>query len=112
MSFDVVPQAGNDKHIYVAFRLSETQGLLPASNMSGRPIILELTLDEGAKGTTIQQAAAAAAGRSRSQMIYYRVPATATARILDGQQVLLQTRVPVYQLGTVRSFPIETLISK
>ena len=112
MSFDVVPQAGNDKHIYVALRLSEIQGLLPASNMSGRLIFLELSLDEGAKSTTIQQAAAAAAGRSRSQMIYYRVPATATARILDGQQVLLQTRVPVYQLGTVRSFPIETLISK
>lgn len=112
MSFDVVPKAGNDKHIYVAFRISETQGLLPASNMSGRPIVLELILDEGTRSTTIQQAAAAAAGRSRSQMIYYRVPATVTARILDGQQVLLQTRVPVYQLGSVHSFPIETLISK
>lgn len=111
MSFDVVPQAGNDKHIYVAFRISETQGLLPASNISGRPIILELILDEGARSTTVQQAVAASAGRSKGQMIYYRVPATVTARILDGQQTLLQTRVPVYQLGAVHSFPIETLIS-
>ena len=55
MSFDVVPKAGSEKHIYVAFRISETQGLLPASNMSGRPIILELILDEGTKSTTVSR---------------------------------------------------------
>lgn len=109
MNFDVVPKADNAKQIYVAFRISESLGLLPANNMSGRPIVLELTIDPASvsAGTAISTTN----GKSREpQLVYYRVPAIATAKILDGQSMLLQTRIPVYQLGAVRAFPIETMI--
>ena len=42
--------------------------------------------------------------------VAYRKPVTVVAKVMDGQKVLLQTRVPVYQLGKIMSFPVETLM--
>ncbi|MDO9680918.1 MAG: DUF4831 family protein [Bacteroidales bacterium] len=100
MSFDVVPKADNEKQIYIAFRLSDTQGLLPASNLSGRPIVMELIREDAATAVNMD----ATAGRGR---VIYRKPAIVNARLTDGQTVLIQSRIPVYQLGNLMSFPIE-----
>ena len=32
------------------------------------------------------------------------------AKIMDGQKVLIQTRVPVYQLGKIMSFPMDVTL--
>lgn len=104
--FDVVPDASKQKHMYIAFRLSDTQGLLPANNMQGRPFVLELTADgEPIAPTAVSEAALATKGR-----VAYRKPVTVMARLLDGQKVLLQTRVPVYQLGKIMSFPLDVTL--
>ena len=55
--FDVVPSAANNKQMYIAFRISDNQGLLPANNVGGRPIVLELVAD----GENIQNVSAAEA---------------------------------------------------
>ena len=103
--FDVVPKAENgSKQMYIAFRISDTQGLVPASNMSGRPIVLELQKD-GTHSAGTSEAASSAKGR-----IYYRQPATMTARLLDGQKEIMQGRMPVYQLGQTLSFPIDIAV--
>lgn len=95
MNFDVVPSQSNPKQMYVAFRLSDTEGLLPSSDVTGRPIILELTLGQKAAITDT-----GAAKKSSGLTITYRIPVIATAKLIDSQKVLLQTRIPVYQLGT------------
>ena len=106
MVFDVVPKASNQKHIYIAFRLSDSQGLLPANNMQGRPFVLELVADgEAIAPTSVSEAALATKGR-----VAYRKPVTVVARVLDGQNVLIQTRVPVYQLGKIMSFPLDVTL--
>ena len=43
----------------------------------------------------------------KGKRISYRIPETVRARLLDGQTVLLQTRFPVYQLGTVMTLPVD-----
>lgn len=43
-------------------------------------------------------------------IIYYRVPATATCRVMEGGKVLVESRVLVYQLGEKVSFPISSSI--
>lgn len=101
--FDVVPSADNSGQMYIAFRISDTQGLVPASNMGGRPIVLELHKEN--VSTVTSESAVSAKGR-----IYYRRPATVTAKIMDGQKLLLQSRIPVYQLGETLSFPIDIAI--
>lgn len=104
--FDVVPDASKQKHMYIAFRLSDTQGLLPANNMQGRPFVLELVADaEPIAPTAVSEAALATKGR-----VAYRKPVTVVAKLMDGQKVLIQTRVPVYQLGKIMSFPMDVTL--
>ncbi len=100
MSFDVVPKTDNEKQIYIAFRLSDTQGLLPSNNISGRPVVLELVREDHSAAVNMD----ASAGKGR---VVYRKPAMVNARLTDGQTLLIQSRVPVYQLGNMMSFPIE-----
>ncbi len=97
MNFDVVPQAKNKEQKYVAFRLSNTEGLLPESDLSGRPIVLDLELEPLAVPPM----------EDHGNLIYYRIPRIATARVLDGGNMLLQTRIPIYQLGATQAFPIK-----
>ena len=49
----------------------------------------------------------AASSARGGEGIHYRVPRTATARVMDGGQMLLQTRIPVYQLGETLTFPLK-----
>lgn len=101
MSFDIVPKSDNEKQIYIAFRLSETSGLMPSNNLSGRPIVLELIKDEQI-GVVNMDASPSGKGK-----VIYRKPAVVNARIMDGQELILQSRIPVYQLGVLLSFPLE-----
>jgi hypothetical protein len=74
--------------------------------MQGRPIVVELVEDgEAIKPTPLAEAALNTKGR-----VAYRKPVTVLARVKDGQQILVQARVPVYQLGKIMSFPVETLM--
>ena len=108
MNFDVVPSASTSNQMYVAFRISETEGLLPPNEVAGRPIVLQLTFDKTANITT--GGVTAAVKPVTAGTVYYRVPAIATARIMDGSQTLLQTRVPVYQFGQTVSFPLNSVL--
>lgn len=101
LSTDVLPDG--EKNRYIAFRFSDTEGLLPANNVGGRPIILEMDTDTGA---TIPQIRTDE-GRVRSgTRLYYRQPIITMIRLVDGQNELLQARIPVYQKGPILNFII------
>ncbi|MFA6334723.1 MAG: DUF4831 family protein [Bacteroidales bacterium] len=106
VSFEVVPSADNSKQIYIAFRISDNLGLLPPDNLSGRPIVLELTPEEKISDSPNMDMT------STKGRVLYRRPAIMIARVLDGQNLLLQARTPVYQLGSILSFPLEVAIAK
>ena len=106
MLFDVVPRADMAKQMYIAFRISDTQGLLPADDMSGRPVVVELSQEtEPISPTMVEQI-----GQIAKNSIVYRKPVTMNAKIIDGAKVLLQTRVQVYQFGKIVSFPMALLV--
>lgn len=92
--FDVVPNASDE--FYVAFRVSDTDGLVSNEVMSGRPIMLQITGGKAAK--------AVASGKLTG--IHYRVPAICTMKLIDGQETLLNSRVPVYQKGETLVMPL------
>lgn len=95
MSFDVIPEESDSRQMYVAFRISDTDGLLPADNPAGRPIVLQI-VDSGMEEAAFTEGSVKKAAKKQ---INYRIPATATVRILDADKMLLQSRIPVYQLG-------------
>lgn len=115
--FDVIPKADMEKQMYVAFRMSDTQGLLAPGNVSGRPIVMELVPEESAPA--VQELPATNSKSSKSKgapspenMITYRIPQICQVKIMDGSDMLLHTRVPVYQLGETLTFPIDIISSK
>jgi hypothetical protein len=101
--FYVTPTASQPKQLYVAFRFSDTQGLLPASNVAGRPISLELVSEKSAAPLPAQ---APDKGDKKAPRLTYRLPEAVQVHINDGHNNLLQTRLVVYQLGTLVQFPL------
>ena len=102
MQFDVQPIASQAKQTYIAFRLSDTQGLVPASDVSGRPIVLELKAD-----SYQPQMPSITSGSGKGTVkLFYRKPAAMQLLLSDGQELLAQSRVLIYQLGQTLSFPI------
>jgi hypothetical protein len=76
--------------------------------MSGRPVYLELAVTEGKiSGGVSAEETAASKGK-----VAYRTPLVVVARIVDGQTVLGQTRIPVYQFGKLLYFPLDLALGK
>jgi len=101
--FEVVPDSKEGKAI-VAFRFSATAGVMPESNVSGKPIMLELdpNLDLARNG---QQKAAPTAGETSSNGLFYRTPGVVVARLLNGSDILAQARLSMAQFGVVTPIP-------
>ncbi len=102
--FDVIPTAQNAKQMYIAFRVSDRDGLVPADNMSGRPIVLEIVTDKKSLPTGSENLAIDA--REKGQHIIYRKPATMLVKLMDGKDLIMQNRIPIYQFGKVLTFPL------
>lgn len=100
LTFDVVPDAKNGKGL-VAFRFSPTTGLLPESNVSGKPIMLEIEPGSELK----QKIEATGIGEPSTTGIRYRIPVVAQARLLNGIEVLAQARVAIAQYGVITTLP-------
>ena len=82
---------------------------MPSTNVQGRPFVLELQIPGGksVSVTNIDEAALSTKGR-----VAYRKPLTVVAKLKDGSKEIMQSRMPVYQLGKIMSFPLETAINK
>ena len=99
MVFDVIPRKDAKNQRYIAFRLSEDEGLVPSDNVSGKPYILELVPEKVAAVTD--------AKASKGNVIYYRIPSICTVRLSDGVNVLISSRMPVSQLGATSTIPVK-----
>jgi hypothetical protein len=95
-SFDVVPEGKSGKAL-VAFRFSPTAGVLPASNVSGKPIMLELEPNSDLK----QKIEATVTQEITTKGIYYRIPMVTQARLLNGSDVIAQAKMTIAQFGII-----------
>ncbi len=101
--YDVVPE--KDRTMYVAFRFSESMGLLNPDDLSGKSLLLEITPNEIPSPVNSKVKAS-----SNVTYAVYRVPAVCTLKLTDGTDVLLSTRLPIYQYGFVSTFPLTTKV--
>lgn len=106
-SFDYIPGEKTAKG-EVFFRFSDDRGVLPKSDLSGRPIVIDVVKNEdlAAKQSPLIQSANPEAGKSG---VFYRNPGYAEIRILDGSKQLAAARTPIAQFGTVAPVPEELL---
>ena len=105
MEFEVIPSPDAENQMYIAFRISDVNGLLPADGVGGRPVVMEIT-----KGEFAQIAEDPKAKKSKTPVIYYRIPNVCNVKISEGTNLLLQTRVPIYQLGQESSMPVNVVL--
>ena len=106
MNFEIIPEGGRSSQMYVAFRLSDTAGLVPADNLSGKPIVMEITSQPFA-----EPAVSAELLKNQKEVeAYYRIPAVCTVKLMDGANLLLQSRMPIYQLGRESSLPVNVIL--
>lgn len=104
MRFEVIPSAEKESQMYVAFRVSDSAGLVPADNLSGKPVVMEIIPQE------VAEPKVAAPANPKAVNVNYLVPAFCTVKVREGSDVLVQTRVPVYQLGRLSSMPVNTVL--
>lgn len=107
MRFDVVPQANQESQMYVAFRLSDAAGLVPADNLSGKPVVMEIVTQD----VVDPSVTADMLKNAKEVQAYYRIPAVCTVKLMDGANLLLQSRMPVYQLGREASLPVNVILN-
>jgi hypothetical protein len=100
--FDVTPVPGTQR--YTALRISD-QGLQPASVSEGKPVTLEFQAEP-------LQTPEAASDRSKEVLVHYRIPAITRCRVNYDGQLLMESRVPVYQLGEESTLPLNSILTK
>ena len=98
-TFAVIPEKSTEAARFIAFRVSDSEGLVDADNISGKPYILEIVPEPVANPD--------ASASAKSNSARYRIPAICSIKLRDGVSVLLQTRIPVYQMGRDSSFPLK-----
>lgn len=103
-SFDFVP-GDNSVSGEVVFRFSETKGVLPKTDLSGKPVQVDLKrLDELTSAQQNQK------GSSSAQSgLFYRIPGKGELRVMNGLSLMAMARLDIAQFGTVLALPDELL---
>ncbi len=107
VGFNFVPTSASGKG-EVVFRFSEENGVLPASNVSGKPVMLRVEPENGlvSKYADLASSENPEAGSSG---IYYRMPAMADINLIYELNTIATTRILLPQFGKAAPVPEELL---
>jgi hypothetical protein len=102
-TFNYIPAKENVKN-EVLFRFSEEKGILPKTDISGKPITIEMVKDQKQYSSieSVNQPAGPNSGRSG---LFYRIPVNASVSISEGINVLYAGRVSIAQFGLITPIP-------
>lgn len=106
-SFDFIPTKSAGKG-EVIFRLSDEKGVVPASDLSGKPVTIEFEVEKALNEKTAQLAASGNV-MDASGGIYYRIPAIANINIISELAVISSARTAIAQFGVVAPVPADWL---
>jgi len=106
-TFDYIP-GENAVSGDVVFRFSETKGVMPKTDLSGKPVQIELAkIEELASAQSKLKSAGATAGAGSN--VYYRMPGKAELKLMNGISLMAVARLDLAQFGTVLKLPEELL---
>ncbi len=109
-SFIFIPD-GNNVRNEVLFRFNEEKGILPKSDMSGRPVFISMSKDQKAfeSAQRLSKAESPQAGQSGA---YYRIPLAANITISEGVNTIYTGKSIVAQYGVFAPVPENFLTGK
>lgn len=108
-SFDYVPASKPGKAA-VVFRISDENGVVPASDLSGKPVMVEFDMEKGLTEKYSSNASSKNPSAGKKG-IYYRMPGMATVNIINQMNIIASARVVIAQFGVVAPLPDEFLQS-
>ena len=88
----------------VIFRISEENGVVPASDLSGKPVMIEYEIETSLsdKYADLAKSENPSAGKSG---VYYRMPGVTTVKIIDELNTIASARLTIAQFGVVAPLP-------
>lgn len=98
--FRCVPEAANE--LTVAFRFSEQTGATDSKNVTSQVYCLRV------EDVSVPASESIATGNDGSA-IYYRVPATATLKLLKGKEEVMSCPTIIPQLGNIKRLPVDII---
>ncbi|MDX9883863.1 MAG: DUF4831 family protein [Prolixibacteraceae bacterium] len=102
-SFDFIP-GDNDVKGEVIFRFSDEKGILPKTDLTGKPVIIDISKEASLESQQKKQLEPKNPTEGQSK-VYYRMPGKAAVSLSDGVNVLAASRLTVAQFGTVAPLP-------
>jgi len=105
-SFDYIPQSSVRGE--VIFRFDENRGFLPKTDLSGKPVMIDVERDE-ALASRLAALKGESALQSGTTGVYYRQPGQADIRIFRELTVIGTGRATIAQFGEVLPLPDELL---
>ena len=104
--FDYIPKPGGKSE--AVFRISEEGGIIPATDLSGKPVMIEFEIEKelAQKQAGLIKSDNPAAGESG---VFYRIPGKANVRIVNDMNVIATARVTIAQFGAIAPVPEELL---
>ena len=92
----------------ILFRFNEDKGILPANDLSGRPIIIELDKQNNFEilSHLIYN------DSTKNDNIYYRLPELTQVSVFDSNALLAKRKIKVYQFGNTILLPTMYLIDE
>lgn len=99
----------------VLFRFSDNMGILPATDLTGRPVVIELNSERKTAALSpiiIEPFVLQGEEKPPSVPLYYRIPDVVEVRVVDGRNILGHKKALVYQFGKVVNLPSNFLINR
>lgn len=101
-SFDFVPKSGGKSQ--AIFRISEENGIVPPTDLSGKPVMIEFEIDKALtqKGSDLAKSENPEAGQNG---VFYRIPGRANVRLINDMNVIATSRLTIAQFGVIAPVP-------
>lgn len=107
-NFEFSPGSQELNQPNILFRFTEDKGILPANDLSGRPIIVELEkINEIQNLSKLDQLSI-----SEKDKLYYRIPQLTNISIIDGSSYIAGRKLKMYQYGETLEIPAMYLLDK
>lgn len=108
-SYNFVPGSGDVKN-EILFRFSEDKGVLPKRDISGKPILLEVTKNQNVF-KALDKLKNSENPNAGERGYWYRIPVSSEVRITDGINTLYQGNTLMPQFGVIAPIP-DNLLSE
>jgi len=109
-SFEYIPNLPEGE-TSIIFRFSPSKGVVPSSDLSGNPILLK-TIPEAIPDSykALFASISNEKDKPRTDLVYYRVPISASVIVSDGKNEIFNRRISVYQYGPIVRMPVEFMV--